>query len=99
MNGFKYIIALCLISLQFSAQAERVKDVSMVEGVRANQLVGYGLVVGLPGTGEQSRFTQQSFKAMLNGFGITLPDSLKPKIKNVANPGSSEGIMKYEDVT
>ena len=84
MNGFKYIIALCLISLQFSAQAERVKDVSMVEGVRSNQLVGYGLVVGLPGTGEQSRFTQQSFKAMLNGFGITLPDSLKPKIKNVA---------------
>jgi len=40
MNGFKYIIALCLISLQFSAQAERVKDVSMVEGVRSNQLVG-----------------------------------------------------------
>lgn len=84
MNGFKYIIALCFISVQFSVQAERVKDVSMVEGVRSNQLVGYGLVVGLPGTGEQSRFTEQSFKAMLNSFGITLPANLKPKIKNVA---------------
>ncbi|TMO72590.1 flagellar biosynthesis protein FlgI, partial [Pseudoalteromonas sp. S3776] len=59
-------------------------DVSMVEGVRSNQLVGYGLVVGLPGTGEQTRFTEQSFKAMLNSFGITMPASLKPKIKNVA---------------
>jgi flagellar P-ring protein precursor FlgI len=76
------VLVGCVFSA--SASAERIKDVSMVEGVRSNQLVGYGLVVGLPGTGEQSRFTEQSFKAMLSSFGITMPASLKPKIKNVA---------------
>ncbi|KZN47211.1 flagellar basal body P-ring protein FlgI [Pseudoalteromonas luteoviolacea] len=78
-----FILSLLLI-ISVNAQAERIKDVSVVEGVRSNQLIGYGLVVGLPGTGEQSRFTEQSFKAMLNSFGITLPGNLKPKIKNVA---------------
>lgn len=66
------------------ATTSRIKDVAVVQGVRSNQLVGYGLVVGLPGTGEQSPFTEQSFRAMLGNFGITLPNNLKPKIKNVA---------------
>ena len=57
MNGFKVFCFMVLLGWQFTASAERIKDVSMVEGVRSNQLVGYGLVVGLPGTGEQSRFT------------------------------------------
>ena len=65
-------------------QAQRIKDLTDIAGVRSNQLVGYGLVVGLPGTGEQSPFTEQSFKTMLSNFGITMPDNLKPKIKNVA---------------
>ncbi|WP_281556949.1 flagellar basal body P-ring protein FlgI [Thalassomonas sp. RHCl1] len=65
-------------------QAQRIKDLADVAGVRSNQLVGYGLVVGLPGTGEQSPFTEQSFKTMLSNFGITMPSNLKPKIKNVA---------------
>ncbi|MCF6434669.1 flagellar basal body P-ring protein FlgI [Pseudoalteromonas sp. MMG022] len=83
----RLFLVICVLFGSLFAQdtyAERIKDVSMVEGVRANQLVGYGLVVGLPGTGEQSRFTEQSFKAMLSSFGITMPASLKPKIKNVA---------------
>ncbi len=84
MTHFLKISALVLLFASGFSYAERIKDVAVVEGVRANQLVGYGLVVGLPGTGEQSRFTEQSFKAMLNSFGITLPASLKPKIKNVA---------------
>jgi len=63
---------------------QRIKDLADVAGVRSNQLVGYGLVVGLPGTGEQSPFTEQSFKTMLSNFGITMPANLKPKIKNVA---------------
>ncbi|CAM4082891.1 flagellar basal body P-ring protein FlgI [Pseudoalteromonas ostreae] len=84
MNSLKALLCICLLAWHFSASAERIKDVSMVEGVRSNQLVGYGLVVGLPGTGEQSRFTEQSFKAMLNSFGITMAANLKPKIKNVA---------------
>lgn len=77
-----FIILTVLVSLP--SYGERIKDVAMVEGVRENQLVGYGLVVGLPGTGEKSRYTQQSFKAMLNSFGITLPADLNPKIENVA---------------
>ncbi len=68
----------------FTANAQRIKDLVDVAGVRSNQLVGYGLVVGLPGTGEQSPFTEQSFKTMLSNFGITMPANLKPKIKNVA---------------
>jgi flagellar P-ring protein precursor FlgI len=84
MNVLKLLCLLALLSWQNYAAAERIKDVSMVEGVRSNQLVGYGLVIGLPGTGEQSKYTQQSFKGMLNSFGITLDSSLSPKIKNVA---------------
>lgn len=80
----KAIIAIFTILLTFSTQAQRIKDLTDVAGVRSNQLVGYGLVVGLPGTGEQSPFTEQSFKTMLSNFGITMPESLKPKIKNVA---------------
>lgn len=75
-------LALFLLSLPL--QAARVKDVATVEGVRSNQLVGYGLVVGLPGTGEQSPFTEQSFKTMLSNFGINLPAGMKAQIKNVA---------------
>jgi len=77
-----FIIFTFLASL--SANAQRIKDLADVAGVRSNQLIGYGLVVGLPGTGEQSPFTEQSFKTMLSNFGITMPDNLKPKIKNVA---------------
>jgi flagellar P-ring protein precursor FlgI len=76
------ILALSLFSM--TASAARIKDVADVEGVRSNQLVGYGLVVGLPGTGEQSPFTEQSFRTMLSNFGITLPANMKAQIKNVA---------------
>ncbi|MEF1290090.1 flagellar basal body P-ring protein FlgI, partial [Vibrio sp. M260118] len=78
---------LLLTSMMFittSAQAARIKDVSQVAGVRSNQLVGYGLVTGLPGTGESTPFTDQSFNAMLQNFGIQLPPGTKPKTKNVA---------------
>ncbi|WP_341501724.1 flagellar basal body P-ring protein FlgI [Gallaecimonas sp. GXIMD4217] len=74
----------CLLLLPMLAQAERIKDMASVAGVRDNQLVGYGLVVGLPGSGEQSPFTEQSFLSMLRNFGIQMPVGQKPKIKNVA---------------
>ncbi|MDO6581684.1 flagellar basal body P-ring protein FlgI [Photobacterium sp. SP02] len=70
--------------MAFPLQAARIKDVSEVAGVRSNQLSGYGLVVGLPGTGETTPFTDQSFNAMLQNFGIQLPAGTKPKTKNVA---------------
>lgn len=80
----KKLIVILVTLFSFAAEAVRVKDVSMVQGIRSNHLVGYGLVVGLPGTGESTRYTEQSFKAMLANFGIQLPAGLKPKIKNVA---------------
>ena len=83
----KYLYSFICLSVFFfvsEASAQRIKDLADVAGVRSNQLIGYGLVVGLPGTGEQSPFTEQSFKTMLSNFGITMPANLKPKIKNVA---------------
>ncbi len=82
----KFVISLMIISLILAplAYAQRIKDLATVQGVRSNQLVGYGLVVGLPGTGEQSPFTEQSFRTMLSNFGISLDSNVKPKIKNVA---------------
>lgn len=66
------------------AQAQRIKDVSTVAGIRSNQLLGYGLVVGLPGTGERTPFTDQTFRTMLGNFGINLPENQRPQINNVA---------------
>lgn len=78
-----FVLLACLLIVP-TAYSQRIKDLVDVAGVRSNQLIGYGLVVGLPGTGEQSPFTEQSFKTMLSNFGITMPENLKPKIKNVA---------------
>ncbi len=70
-----------------AAHAQRVKDLSMVQGVRNNQLIGYGLVVGLDGTGDQTTqtpFTTQSLLSMLNQLGVTLPPGINLQLKNVA---------------
>ena len=64
-----------------------MKDLASVPGVRGNQLVGYGLVVGLDGTGDQTSqapFTIQSIKNMLAKFGVTIPANVNPQLKNVA---------------
>lgn len=66
------------------ASAERLKDITNVEGVRSNQLIGYGLIVGLSGTGDKAPFTNQTFANMMNQFGITLPAGVDPKSKNIA---------------
>ncbi|HXC60707.1 MAG TPA: flagellar basal body P-ring protein FlgI [Steroidobacteraceae bacterium] len=79
--------ALGLLLLAGTVQAERVKDIASVAGVRGNQLVGYGLVVGLDGTGDQTSqapFTIQSIKNMLANFGVTIPPNANPQLKNVA---------------
>jgi flagellar P-ring protein FlgI len=69
------------------AHAERIEDLTMVSGVRTNQLVGYGLVVGLNGTGDQTTmapFTMQSVENLLQRFGVTIPPNTNPMINNVA---------------
>lgn len=78
------IIALCLSGLSGAASAQRIKDVASIQGVRSNQLIGYGLVVGLPGTGEQNPFTEQSFRTMLANFGIRMDPNIRPNVRNVA---------------
>ncbi|GMR08867.1 MAG: flagellar basal body P-ring protein FlgI [Gammaproteobacteria bacterium] len=80
-------LMLSLLLMSQSVFAERIKDLATIGGVRDNQLVGYGLVVGLNGTGDkttQSPFTVQSFKSMLTQFGIVLPAGSKPQMKNIA---------------
>jgi flagellar P-ring protein FlgI len=67
--------------------AERIKDIATVAGVRGNQLVGYGLVVGLDGTGDQTSqtpFTIQTIKNMLKQLGVLVPDNVNPQLRNVA---------------
>ena len=69
------------------AQAARIKEVASVQGVRSNQLVGYGLVVGLDGTGDQNTqapFATQSLLAMLQQMGVTVPPGQNMQLKNLA---------------
>ena len=76
----------CLLAAA-PVQAERIKDLVSFQGVRENQLVGYGLVVGLDGSGDQVRqtpFTQQSLTNMLSQLGITVPQGTNMQVRNVA---------------
>ena len=78
------MVLVFLFAFSTNVAAERLKDISSISGVRSNPIVGYGLVVGLDGTGEQTPYTAQSFKSMLQRFGITIPEGQTPKFKNVA---------------
>ncbi|RRS05950.1 flagellar basal body P-ring protein FlgI [Aquabacterium soli] len=81
------VAAAFATALPMSAQAMRLKDIASVQGVRPNQLMGYGLVVGLDGTGDQTTqtpFTTQSLNAMLQQMGITVPPGAAMQLKNVA---------------
>jgi flagellar P-ring protein precursor FlgI len=81
------VVLLALAAGLRPAQAERVKDLATVQGVRVNQLVGYSLVVGLDGTGDQTTqapFTTQSLGTMLQNLGIALPPGVNPQLRNTA---------------
>ena len=82
------VILACVLALAGNdSAAERLKDLATVQGVRNNQLVGYGLVVGLDGTGDQTTqtpFTTQSIINMLAQLGTTLPTTQSMQLKNVA---------------
>jgi flagellar P-ring protein precursor FlgI len=81
------LVTSIAIVLAAPVHAERIKDIATVAGVRANQLVGYGLIVGLDGTGDQTSqapFTIQSIINMLAKFGVTIPAGTNPQLKNVA---------------
>lgn len=80
------VCTTCLL-LPFASHAERLKDLASVQGVRENQLIGYGLVVGLDGSGDQTTqtpFTVQSIVNMLQQMGVNLPQGTNLQLKNVA---------------
>jgi flagellar P-ring protein precursor FlgI len=78
------LMSFALLAVSTVSQAERIKDLASIAGVRDNQLIGYGLVVGLDGTGDKTKFTGQSLRSMLRELGVTLPPGTDPKSKNVA---------------
>lgn len=85
--GAVMLVAVMLCLAIPPAQAERIKDLATVQGVRTNQLVGYGLIVGLDGSGDQTTqapFTSQSVGTMLQQLGVTLPPGVNPQLKNTA---------------
>lgn len=82
-----FLVALCALLMSTVAQAERLKDLASIQGVRSNQLIGYGLVVGLNGSGDQTTqtpFTVQTFNNMMAQFGIRVPQGGNVQLKNVA---------------
>ena len=73
-----------LLALQ-PAQAERIKDLGQFAGLRTNQLVGYGVVVGLAGTGDDSlEYATLGVRGMTSRFGMALPPGVNPATKNAA---------------
>ncbi|MBE0403376.1 flagellar basal body P-ring protein FlgI [Halomonas citrativorans] len=95
LNGFRLIkmrlaqlgalLLMCLLALP--VYAERVIELASFAGVRDNQLVGYGLVVGLDNTGDQTTqapFTSQSLSNMLSQLGVTIPPGTNMQLRNVA---------------
>lgn len=78
-------LAAALAFVAAPAQADRIKDLGGFQGIRSNQLTGYGVVVGLPGTGDDNlEYTVQSLKAVASRFGLQLPPGANPGIKNAA---------------
>ncbi len=83
----RYLVLLLAGLMSWNAQAERLKDLASIQGVRNNQLSGYGIVVGLDGTGDQTTqtpFTVQSIASMLSQMGVNLPPGQQLQLKNVA---------------
>jgi flagellar P-ring protein precursor FlgI len=98
--GYMLITLLLLMAALTAvpAQAERIKDIASIAGVRSNQLIGYGLVVGLNGSGDKvnsSPFTEQSLRSMLTQLGIVVPPGTQIKPKNVAAVSLSADLPAF----
>jgi len=88
-SGRTLVMLFALLATLISgvSHAERLKDLASIQGVRQNQLIGYGLVVGLDGSGDQTTqtpFTVQSVASMLQQMGVNLPPGTTLQLKNVA---------------
>ncbi len=86
----RWLVAALITTLAFTAQpsrADRLKEIASIQGVRTNQLLGYGLMVGLDGTGDQTTqapFTAQSMQSLLSQMGIQVPPGITPQLRNSA---------------
>ncbi|MEN9933086.1 MAG: hypothetical protein RIS17_1659 [Pseudomonadota bacterium] len=79
------LLAILALALPFSAHAERVRDLGAFQGVRSNQLTGYGIVVGLDGTGDNNlEYLTQAMRGVGDRFGLQLPPGVSPGLKNAA---------------
>lgn len=84
LSRFLAFLVFALLSVS-PAAAERIKDLGGFQSLRANQLTGYGIVVGLAGTGDDSLdYSTQGVKGMVSRFGLTLPAGVNPALKNAA---------------
>lgn len=82
-----FYLLILLIFISGEVSAERIKDLASIRGVRENQLIGYGLVAGLDGSGDQTTqtpFTVQSIISMMQQLGVSLPPNTSLQLKNVA---------------
>jgi flagellar P-ring protein FlgI len=86
MRGFYLLLAaLAAVLAAVPASAERIKDLGQFAGLRANQLTGYGIVVGLAGTGDDSLdYSTLGVKGAISRFGLSLPPGVNPSLKNAA---------------
>ncbi|MBS0480422.1 MAG: flagellar basal body P-ring protein FlgI [Proteobacteria bacterium] len=82
---FRSLLLLLACLVAAPASADRIKDLGSFQGIRTNQLTGYGIVVGLAGTGDDNlEYTIQSVKAAASRFGLNLPAGINPGLKNAA---------------
>ena len=82
---FRSLLVLLACLIAAPASADRIKDLGSFQGIRTNQLTGYGIVVGLAGTGDDNlEYTIQSMKAVASRFGLNLPANINPGLKNAA---------------
>jgi len=87
LTGLAALLASAALWWPVDAEAARIKEVAAIQGVRTNALTGYGLVVGLDGTGDQTTqapYTGQSLAAMLQQFGVILPQGVTMQPRNIA---------------
>ena len=84
-NGLRSVLVMLLSLLATPLHAERIKDLGGFQGIRANQLTGYGIVVGLAGTGDDSlEYATQGMRGVASRFGLALPAGINPALKNAA---------------
>ncbi len=79
------LAALLAAALPAGASAERIRDLGQFEGVRANQLTGYGVVVGLQGTGDDNlQYVTEAMRGISGRLGLQLPQGISPNLRNAA---------------